>query len=654
MNTRCAVVVAVSKTGDLAALESPIPGAKAIADLLRVNAYDVTLVTDEAGPVTAAQIAAAIRLFIDQQPIRGYRLLILYFSGHGYWKNEGDLWLLSHAPADAGEAISLYECADLAQDSGIENVVLISDACRSTPKGKVAARVRGSIVFPNLNGAPGRRSKIDRLIASREGTAAYEAPIGNNGLESVFTHCLLKAFNVPDPDMVLTVSEADQTFSVVPNRRLEKFLLREVEDVLAKVSVKLSQEPVIDVVSDDAVYIARVAGNAPASPQPPPADSLTVEVDLTPAAIAVASTFDINIDVAGNLEIPTSPPTAGTALSSTRTIIRHAFDASLQSIVKPMTTEQLEQLHQSRPRRKNKRVRSANTVFLSDLAENFASGGLGPVARLVSRFESGTGFTLTGAAVDAAFLEGPNSGNNSIDVIERGGKDAIGILRVWLDGRTSTTMLLVLDNGRGIPLAVLAGYIGHISVRDGQVQTISYIPVDPNHGKSERPWRWDAYVRNRETLERLRAIAAAAVAGNHFRFGNAERATQMATVLRDVKAVDPMLGLFAAYAYLEADSDDQIRSVQQYMLNDLNAQLFDVAMLAKQRSSPTLSHHIPVVPYCPILTQGWNYIRSRSIDLPPVLAEAQDALLPGPFTTFSRPQTTKIAYAMSRGQIVRN
>jgi hypothetical protein len=117
-----------------------------------------------------------------------------------------------------------------------------------------------------------------------------------------------------------------------------------------------------------------------------------------------------------------------------------------------------------------------------------------------------------------------------------------------------------------------------------------------------------------------------------------------------------MLGLFAAYAYLEADRDGQIESVRNYMVGDLNAELFDVALLARRRS-PSRSAHtftVPIVPYCPILTQGWNYLRSRNVELPPILADAQDALLPGPFTTFSRKHTTKIVHAMSLGKLGRN
>ena len=48
MNDRCAVVIGVRKTGDLVPLDSPVAGAKVVAELFRRDNYDVSLVTDEA------------------------------------------------------------------------------------------------------------------------------------------------------------------------------------------------------------------------------------------------------------------------------------------------------------------------------------------------------------------------------------------------------------------------------------------------------------------------------------------------------------------------------------------------------------------------------------------------------------------------------
>lgn len=652
MSNKCAVVIGVSKTGNQVPLQSPVPGAKAVAKLFRNNGYEVELITDEKSPVTVGQIAQAIKKYIDQRPQKDYRLLVLYFSGHGYWKNQSDLWLLSHAPMDADEAISVVECADLAQDSGIQNVVLISDACRITPRGKVAERVRGRMVFPNVDD-PAGRSKVDKLMASREGTAAYEATIGSNGPESVFTHCLLKAFRSPDPDMVMSVNENGQAIHVVPNRRLEKYLLREVEEALAAINISLSQKPVVDVVSDENVYLARVAAKSK-TPKPQETDSPVVdstEVDLSPAAIDVVNAFNFNIDHSGRLALPVSGSSAGTAISSTRSLIRHAVEATIQGETLHLQAGQLERVHHSRKRKRETQTRSRESVFLTNLAENFAAGGFGVAAHFADRFDTGTGFTVTGASIEAAFLNCPNVSSSRIDFLESGGRSRIGRIGISLEGGSCATLLLVLKNGRGIPLAVLSGYVGHILIKDGLLQTVSYIPINPNHGRSEHPWRWQAYQENASQLEGLRAIAAAAFAGNHIRFGDGESAAAVAQVLRRSKVIDPMLGLFAAYAYLDADSHGRVNSVYRYMMDDLNASLFDVAMLTKNRSESQPFEVVPVVPFCPILTQGWNYLRSRGIEMPRPLVDAQDALVDGPFTTFKPSQTTKLVYAMSRGEL---
>jgi len=655
MPAKCAVVIGVNRTGDLIPLQSAAPGARAVADLLTANAYDVKLLTDDQEPVTAAQIIAAVTDFIDQQPAKGYKLLVIYFSGHGYWKQQSDIWLLSGAPAVPTEAVNVKESIDCAQDSGIKTVVMISDACRSIPRTPKAERVTGSMIFPNRDAQLGRRSKVDRLIGSREGTAAYEAEIAAGAVESVFTHCLLKAFKSPDPDMVVDVTEDGSTFAVVPNRKLEGFLVREVEELLATINIRLAQEPAIDVCSDDQVYIAKVVGPVPPASPSPPAAARKTPVDLTPEAVAVAASFELRVDPVGNLEIPVTQPTAGTAISTTRALVDHAFKASIfgtssspseQLPVTPSTTL---------PKRKSRAGKSANSTFLNDLTDSILTGGLGNAAKLVPVFESGTGFTLTGAKIDGAFLNGPNIGLDRLEVLERGSEDRPGVLRVWLENRPLATVLLVLGNGLGVPLAALSGYIGHALVRDGQLQSISYIPAQFGGAPPGRTVRWDTYFHNRERIERLRSVALAIVAGDLSNFSDPEFATQMASVFREVKAVDPVLGLLASYAYLEAGMEDQISDLAGYMRNDLNGSLFDVELLTRPRSSkPSRLEIRNTAPFCPILTQGWNYLRSRAVELPSPLDEAQQALQPGAFTTFSKSFTSKIVNAISRHEFERH
>ena len=562
--------------------------------------------------------------------------------------------MLSNAPADPDEAVSLLECGDLAQDCELDTVVLISDACRSTPQGKVASRVRGSLVFPNRAGVPGKRSKVDRLLAAREGTPAYEVKIGENGeLESVFTHCFLKAFKKPDSNMIASVTEDGLTIYVVPNRRLDKFLLRELEEVLAEVNIKLSQEPVIDIVSDDDVYMARVEAlqGATGAPDVLPLQPAAPQLALTPADVVIAKTFDLKIDTGGTtLVLPPTSPTAGTAIITTRSLIRHALDASLSDDAKPIGDNQLDEIRDAMTHVGQER-RSRETLFLRELGENIAAGGFGPASAEVKEFESGVGFTVTGATIDGVLMTGPLYGNNRIEVLEKGGDKKTGVLRVWLDNRPAASVLLVLSNGCGVPLAALAGYIGHILIRDDRVRNINYIPINPTHGQTVKFWRWESYLQNKSQLERLRALAASAITGNSFRIGDAKRADQLASIIRNVKAIDPMLGLFATYAYLEAGHDQELQSVRQYMAGDLDAELFDVAMLGQPNDLPPHLPPLRRVPFCPVLTQGWNYFRSRNIQLPSQLAEAQDQLVPGPFTMFEPEIAKTIFYALSRGEL---
>ena len=251
---RCAIVVGVNKTGGLPVLDSPSQGARAFGDWLASEGFEVTTITDAAVPVTPQQIAKAVETIVNAG---NCHQLIIYFSGHGYWKNDGELWLLSDAPSDANAAVSWVETAEFAKDCGIPNVVLISDACRSIPNTPVAQRVRGSIVFPNEN-IQRTRAKVDKFVGAAVGRSAYEVPIDANGkVESAFTRCFLRAFQAPDADMIQEVREDDLVIEVIPNRRLGKYLQREVSALLAKVNVQFDQTPDAEVLSDDDAYIGR-------------------------------------------------------------------------------------------------------------------------------------------------------------------------------------------------------------------------------------------------------------------------------------------------------------------------------------------------------------------------------------------------------------
>src|SRR5262249_39202329 len=109
-------------------------------------------------------------------------------------------------------------------------------------------------------------------------------------------------------------------------------------------------------------------------------------------------------------------------------------------------------------------------------------------------------------------------------------------------------------------------------------------------------------------------------------------------------------GLFAAYTYSEADRRDEVESVLDYMRQDLNAYLFDVAMLARKITQRP-PYDPPIVPFCPMLTQGWNLLRARGVDLPKVIGDAQAELEPALWTTFKPARIEAIVHAIKQGEI---
>ena len=81
-------------------------------------------------------------------------------------------------------------------------------------------------------------------------------------------------------------------------------------------------------------------------------------------------------------------------------------------------------------------------------------------------------------------------------------------MRIWLNGgKAYCSVAITFDDGSGIVLPALQGYIGHITVADGGVSNVSYVPSDNSR-------RWSEYEKRRDDIKRLRsAVSAAAKLG---------------------------------------------------------------------------------------------------------------------------------------------
>ena len=582
---KAAVIIGVDKTGTLTPLSSAAEGAKRVAAWLETEGFKVKCLTDKDGPVERSQVEKAIEAFVTVPP--RYHLLLVYFSGHGYWQARADIWLLSGAPVKVSEAINLEAAMDLAKYSGIPNVVFVSDACRSIPNSRSGANVEGGGVFPNYDEIT-TASKIDYFKATSEALPAYEGPI-NGELQSILTAALKSAYEEPDADMVREIVEGGATIHVVPNRRLEGYLQKKVDAILAGINPPVTQRIEVNVPSSEDIYLARVR-RPHAGAAPPPL--------LPPSA-----------------PIPPQPPPARdpgheAAAAIARTLVSRPFGGiggpDLTLTVDDVATEQKLQRR------------------LPD--------------RSLDHFETQMGFVVHGALVQDT--TGSPRQPGLAEILNPGdGQSSSGIIRV--NAQHPLSVAVRLADGRCVILAGLPGYIGHVTFDEGGMSNVSYVPSS-NH------WRWGEYNQRREEIDRLRAMVALAVDRNTFRVRSNREANALADRIRMYKGVDPTLGLYAAYAFSQASNDDQVVSVIRYMRGDLNADLFDTRLLAS-RDPIAKDPNIPVVPFCPMLTQSWHLLRARHVKLHEALREASAYLCGSLWATFEPDGAKLIIDAINEG-----
>lgn len=562
---RAAVLIGVDHAGQLPALRGAASGAQSVDAWLRDEEFETILFSDATHPVRVNEIYDAVAALIDRGTLDQ---LVIYFAGHGFISNYSEFWMLTGAPANPNEAISLRESVELAKTCGVPNVVFISDACRSRSDSLGTERVRGSLIFPNRNTAAGTNVDVDIFLATRVGDAAYEVPLGISAAsyEGIYTAAFMNAFAQPDQGMIRSVGGVN----VVPNNRLKSYLQREVQQRVAAISIRNRQIPDSQVVSGDDTYIGKARGGSPWAPllDPPP-----------PPALDRA---------------------AASALARVGMFARSAAPA--------INPDELKALERDSGFRDAYQNANDDVVMRVDTTSLGSAGGIVLFGEELANVR--TSATAAGEALPQA----------------RPSPIPTRLVRARIQRGAPASVVLEFRRGGGTIVAALFGYVAYVVVDDGRVMNIRYVPAQGPRIDPE--------------LADLHAVVAASARYGVFRIEGGENrqrtAAQIADRIRARKSADPTLGIYAAYAYSDANLPAQIVSVAEFMRSDLGVDLYDVALLSgtlSVRSPQSDRPAVPVVPFMPMLSQGWNLLRAKNVVLPPSLAPIRDHIRESLWTT---------------------
>ena len=246
--------------------------------------------------------------------------------------------------------------------------------------------------------------------------------------------------------------------------------------------------------------------------------------------------------------------------------------------------------------------------------------------------ESRCGFKIRGAMIIEAFT--------TVGRIDMTNKPA-DVVRVWDVKHPGADTLLLLDDGSAVVLPALPDFLASLTVENGDLVDVAYEP-------SEFTSRWDLYQAHASELRTLRAVVSTATREGSFRL-QGEDALKLARRMQYAKGIDPVLAVYAAYAYHDLHQFDYLAEMESYMRNDLGAPLFDVAMLSRKLDNTKYATRQKVLSPIPLLSQGWVYLNARRIGLPKAFADLQGTLQDSVWTKFGDLGAKKLKQAFMQG-----
>jgi len=550
---RAGVFIGVDRCGDLQQLQDAAAGAKAM--------HEWALAQGMSDNTHAKLMTDAGGRKVHAQEVAdeieaictgaGVDQLIVYFAGHGINLLHSDRWLLSDAQIKSYDAINVEGSILLARRCGIPHVVFIADACRVAPGDIQQATIGGIDVFPNSPG--GDRAKfVDQFVACYLGRTAAEVKSSDERANySALYTGVLMDALRGTRPEVLEPGGNGDAAMYIRPVRLEGYLEAEVPRRVKALKLERKVNQ-----NPDAIITSR--------------DAWVARIQGTAAANRAAA--------AGTPRpqpLPPPPPTLGTVW---RALTASATDGRRDDVVHALSTAV------------GKGVRG--TAQLADVWWQVLEP-FGP-----KHFETQCGIKVRGARIDRVVA--PLVQANLFD------GELVQVVNIS-DGGAAATMLLVFANRTACLVPVIRGFLTALTFDRDELVDVACEPSDNTS-------RWNAYQERAEEVRTLRAVAAAASRYGRFRLNETD-AEKVGRQMQQDKGIDPTLAAYAAYAYYDLQLVDSIREMSGYLLADVGVTLFDVELLAGRLAQRSPARDQPIVPFVPLLSQGWSLLRASQVTL---------------------------------------
>jgi hypothetical protein len=603
---RAGIFIGVDQTGGLQRLRDAAAGAQRMHTwAVQQGMEDGThakLITDAAGKVVPDQIFDAIDAVTKGA---GVDQLILYFAGHGVNISRNEHWLLSDAPAKPSAAVDVTASVEFARFGEIQHVVIVSDACRVSPEGIAAQSVRGVSVFPNLEPVGAKSKPVDQFFACALGRTAAEVKdpaVAAGNFSALYTNVLLDALTGVRADVLEQGDDPADTFRYVRPDGLAGYLETELAQRIKALGLlgTVNQEP-------DAIVVSRKSWLARVKPR--------VSRGLGRGTAALP------VDVGGSGRrrpgLTEQPSNLGRLSGD---LVRRAVTADMG----PLTA----QLDWART------VTVPGATDLVDTAERIAAP-FGP-----KHFETECGIKVRGARMVDAFAT-----RADLDQISADG-EALRVLRLE-NPAASVVVTFEGSSGPNRPygtvVACIPGFIAGLTFEDDELIDVAYEPSANN-------WRWQMYADSATEIRALRGVAASAAQHGRFRI-DAEDAGAITQKMQYAKGIDPTMAVYAAYAYHDLQTVGRIEEMSGYLRGDLGLSLFDVELLALKLAGTQPAARDLVVPFVPVLSQGWPLLSAHRIALHPALDGIERTMRDSLWSLFDENGVEKLRNALRTKEV---